>query len=150
MTQLGQTSHSRLLGLKITDQNIALTSRLFDIFNKVQTEGITLTNENVFIYFDWSWSWININLVGVEVESVMQVQDPFLIKDFNPEYYYIKTLKLEDGLMETPELLKSVNEFNNELSSQNLKIGPMGRLSFKWGQWSDELRLELFSISSEE
>jgi hypothetical protein len=146
--QLRQTGHTRLLALEILDQEISLSAKLFDIFNKLQTEGITLNNESVHIYFNWNWSSLDITFVGVEVHSILSVQDPFQLIDFTPEFCYGMPIQLEDGMMETPELLKLINDFNTELTKQGLSIGAKGRISFKWGEWSDELQLELFSVEN--
>ena len=140
----------RLLVLEILDQEVLLTAKLFDIFNKLQTEGIILTSETIHFYFEWNWSQLLIKFVGVEVQSILQVQEPYKLIDFNPEYCFGISFSIEDGMMETPALLEKVNSFNTELTNQGLSIGKKGRISFKWGEWSDELQLELFSTASQE
>ena len=154
--QLHQTSHSRLLALPVNSNKIELSAKLFQIYQKLQSEGITLSNEKASIYFNLpnNENEIDIQYVGMEVLDIIKVDHPFEFIDFKPEFCFSKIITSNQNSFDISFLNEYCQKMKKELIKEKMKPSSRGRLSFNWHSWSDESDIELcvdiFSVIKED
>jgi hypothetical protein len=141
--QLHQTSHSRLLALKINSKQVELAAKLFQIYQKLQSEGIMLSSEKAFLYFQVSNKEIHIEHVGVEVLDIIKVEQPYELIDFHPEFCFTQSIKRSQQSFDLQFLNEYCQKMKKELINQEINPCSRGRVWFTWSSWNCESELEI-------